>query len=106
MRAQEQSQPEEKRRIPPISEVTPSLLITEADMSRVSLERVKMLASIDRYLSAAEREAIQEKLEKERKLMLGMIETEKKFQTAPKQSFLVLDKIYFKHKTIDNNAFE
>ncbi len=97
MRIQEQLQPEEKGKI---------LIFTEADAKRVALERGRMLASIARYLSESEREAIQEKLEKENQLMLGMVETEEKFQTAPKRTPLVLNRIYFSRKTIDNNIFE
>jgi len=65
-----------------------------------------MLASIERYLSESQREAIQKKLEKENQLMLGMVETEEKFQTVPKKTPLVLNRIYFRRKTINNNIFE
>ena len=106
MRASEQLQPGERKRTLAISEMTFPLSITEADVNRVSLERVKMLASIESYLSTAQREAIQKKLEKEKEMMFEIVGTEKKIQGAPKKSFLSLDQTYFKHKTIDNSVFE
>lgn len=80
--------------------------ITIPEAERVALERGRMLASIERYLSESQREAIQKKLEEENQLMLGMAEAEKKFQAVPKKGPLVLNPIYFRRKTIDNNIFE
>lgn len=91
MRAQEQLQP---------------LSITEADAKMVIQERRRMMASIERYLSESQREAIQKKLEEEKRLILGMIKSEKGFQAVPEKSPLVLNQTYFKRKTIDNNIFE
>ena len=105
MRAQEQLQPEGNGKIFTVPEAV-SLSVTEADAKRVVLERSRMLVSIERYLSESQREAIQKKLEEEKRLILGMVETEKKFQAVPGKSPLVLNQTYFKRKTIDNNIFE
>lgn len=80
--------------------------ITIPEVERIVLERGRMLTSIKRYLSENQFKAIQKKLEEEKHLMLGMVETEKRFQTVAKKSFLTLNQIYFKRKTIDNNIFE
>lgn len=105
MRAQEQLQPGEKEKIFTVPEAV-SFSITEADAKKVVLERSRMLASIERYLSESQREAIQKKLEEEKRLILGMVEAEKKPQTVSGKNPLVLSQTYFKRKIIDNNIFE
>lgn len=76
------------------------------DAKRVALERGRMLASIERYLSASQREAIQKKLEEENRLMSNMVGAEKKLRAITEKNSLALNPIYFRRKIIDNNIFE
>lgn len=105
MRVQEQLQPEGRGKIYAAPKPV-SFSVTETDAKKVVLERSRMLASIEHYLSESEREAIQKKLEREKQLILSMVKTEKKPQAVPGKSPLVLNQAYFKRRTIDNNIFE
>lgn len=81
-------------------------VLSLTDAKRVALERGRMLASIERYLSKSQREAIQKKLEEENRLISSMIEAEKKFRAVTERNSLALSPIYFRRKVIDNNIFE
>ncbi len=90
---------------------TPHQAGREASLTKMAVEQLahkclERFGRIERHLTVKKREAIRAKLEREKQLLLAMIETEQKIQKAQQTTALILNKAFFRHTIIDTSLLE
>ncbi len=80
--------------------------LTLAQVERTVKERAAMLQSVERFLRVSTRTELREKLEREQKLLLALVEREKEMRAHAKKMIHILNKAYFIQKPLDISIFE
>jgi hypothetical protein len=106
MRNNEHLSPIESRRRSAGKDVRETPALTPEAVEALSKEQLERFRGIERYLRVRQREAVKAKLEREKQLLLTMIESEERIKAAQATTALILNKAYFRHKTIDISLLE
>lgn len=80
--------------------------LTAADVEKVFRERTEMFVSIERYVKVSLREALREKIEKEKKLLLELLEGQKRAAEMRERTLQMLNPAYFTQKSLNISMFD
>lgn len=76
------------------------------ELANICASRGETFVQIERWLKVKTRERLREKLERERKILMELYQRDRKAKAVAQQTTHVLNRAYFRQKSLDISIFE